>query len=439
MFFLSLVIATDCDLVMSLAQGLNVHLVNPTLMNQVMTNCCTAPGISCTGSNVTGISWINKNLNGTINGTAIPTQLSHFALHINQIYGSIPNLSQFNFGHLYLLRNKLNGTIGAFPYRASDIRIYENSLTGSIPNYPNSLALFYGYDNKLTGDLPPMRPPNLQLYNNMLTGTIPTLLHGMRVFRLDGNLLSGIMPLIPSTLYDLRINTAWKYTNMISGTLSLNVPTIVQIFNCNFTAITIINNASLTNCDISYNPIAEQYTNNLPGCLQNGTGVNYQNFSELGISIEPVPSPTVYDDLLNIIETLESTQTSILYESSSNTTQLKWDLETIYNSESTSLKSIVKVPITRRNQVIKTSTMQDTTTMSSDSYTSASIAITSELESKSLDYIKINASSPISIQASILSILRVVVSCLFLIIIIKQLILRHQKKKPRQHHYSIEI
>ena len=121
-----------------------------------------------------------------------------------------------------------------------------------------------------------MRPSNFNVNNNMLTGNIPSLLHGMSVLRVNGNLLSGIMPPIPSTLKELWINTAWKYTNMISGTLSLNVPTLVQIFNCNFTAITIANNDSLTSCDISYNPIAEQYTNNLPGCLQNGTGVNYK-------------------------------------------------------------------------------------------------------------------------------------------------------------------
>ncbi len=292
--FLTLVAATDCDLAISLAQGLNMHVVNSLLMNRVQMNCCTAPGIICSGQNVTQITWNGRGLNGTINSTAIPLQLDLLHLYVNSIHGNVPHIPTSAVKYLILYNNKLNGTMQSFPYMSFDVRVHLNEITGSIPNYPNTLALFYNHNNKMTGQLPPMRPFNLYVSNNMLTGSIPSLLADMKYLRVDGNLLSGPMPPIPGTLLNLDINTPSSYSNVISGILSFNQPLGLLLFNSNFTAITITNNASLNYCDISYNPLSSLYTNNLSGCIQEGTGVNYKNYSEVAASALSLTRITSY-------------------------------------------------------------------------------------------------------------------------------------------------
>ena len=423
--FLTLVSATDCDLLISLSRGLNLHLVNPTLMSQVETNCCTAPGIGCSGPNVTTISWTNKNMNGTINGTAVPPMLTVLSIQANPIYGDIPMMTN-NIRNLYLYGSKLNGSIVAFPSKSNDIRIHDNQLTGSLPDYPTGLSLFYCYNNKLSGALPPMRAQNFYISNNFFTGPIPSLFNGFRMLRVDGNLLTGIMPPIPSSLIVLQINTANSYSNRISGVLHINSANEILIFNCNFTAITVVSNATLTQCDMSYNPIPEEYTINFPNCAKKGTGVNYRNYSELGNTVVLGPLSTLNDEFL---ETTLDSSLQITLEST------VYNVSEFYETSVKSTSTLSKLPRATLKRLVasKTSSISMPMTLSPITLTTTTlIKSTNTNNLKTLNFLEIKVIDPFKITITLFTVFRVGINVVILIFIVHALILRCKSKRPRK-------
>ena len=90
-------ISKDCPNLINLAYGLKLGTSQPTIMTQLQTDCCIATGITCVNQVVTVISWGNAGiamgLTGTINGSAIPSNVTDLFLDTNSITGIIPDIS----------------------------------------------------------------------------------------------------------------------------------------------------------------------------------------------------------------------------------------------------------------------------------------------------------------------------------------------------------
>ena len=82
-------ISRDCPDMINLAMGLGVESKQPLIWTQLQMDCCAATGVTCTSQLVTGIDWRNMGLNGSINGTALPTGLQILNLGQNILSGNV--------------------------------------------------------------------------------------------------------------------------------------------------------------------------------------------------------------------------------------------------------------------------------------------------------------------------------------------------------------
>ena len=325
-------ISQDCPDVISLARGLNMHLIQPTSFFQLQVDCCNVVSVTCdtNSSRVTGIGW--SNLNGTINGTALPGSLTVFTISpgINRVGGPIPNTLPNNMTYVGLNGNKINGSIpNTLPSSLSAFYLSQNRLSGTLPSvYPAGLKYFWVNGNSLTGELSTTLPTlfselgvndnkltgslpdfsgwaNLRvifLFNNLVAGDVPDLmmLSKMQTFNVKNNLLTGQLysfpesvinidvgnnhfrgpvPLVPRTILNLLMSS-----NAFTGTLIVNNPTQLMIKGNLISGLILNNTGSLTVCDISNNPLLG-YPGilNLTMCSQSGlfldsfTSVNIGN------------------------------------------------------------------------------------------------------------------------------------------------------------------
>ena len=134
----------------------------PTYFNSLRTstNCCSgtrgpSPSVYCDGNNrVTELYWTSLSLDGVINGTALPPNLSILKLYGNRIHGSIP----------------------ALPTGLIDLGITNNFLTGDLPIFPSTLKILYlsfnGETNHFTGSLRMNQPTILCMSDNWITDVI---------------------------------------------------------------------------------------------------------------------------------------------------------------------------------------------------------------------------------------------------------------------------
>ena len=103
-------VSMDCTNMIILANGMNLAAVQPSIMTLLTTNCCTATGVTCTGQNVTAISWRGYRMNGYLNFTAVPSGVSNLNLDGNWLTGTLPQLPEimtiFSAGD-----NRLSGTL----------------------------------------------------------------------------------------------------------------------------------------------------------------------------------------------------------------------------------------------------------------------------------------------------------------------------------------
>ena len=217
--------SVDCPVVISLARNLNLNLVQPTIWNQLQTNCCTATGVTCDSNPyVTRIIWESLGLNGTISTIVLPSNLQWLRFGLNSISGPLPT------------------NWASWPSSLYQVILKSNELTGNIPNTkPGTVTDFWVQDNLLTGPLP----------SNLLISL--TELH------VGSNFLSGDLPSFPASMVYLYLG--WKtdscsvVCNKFTGTLRLIKPIW---FTVNFNLITnivITDISGLTNCDVSNNPL----------------------------------------------------------------------------------------------------------------------------------------------------------------------------------------
>eukprot|EP00834_Sanchytrium_tribonematis_P007692 NODE_738_length_4335_cov_0.481350.p2 type:complete len:389 gc:universal NODE_738_length_4335_cov_0.481350:3796-2630(-) len=340
--------ATDCDLTLDFFKSLNMHITDPIEFNLIPLSCCnyqststfdvyTKISIDCTSTSVTSIQIYDLNINGSINATTLPKNISYLdlsfnlkltceipnnlpnsistlSLSTNRLSGSIPNQLPSNLVTLDLQVNNLNGTIPNFPPNLRSLMISSNKIKGTIPiNLPSGLTRFYSYYNQLTGSINylPDSLTNVILDFNLLTGTINvTPSHSIKYsisynlftgelmqdwpisltqFYVAHNQLIGILPhqlLKQSTalyVYENQFTGCLNTTlicdycalqhNQFQGPIVLQKPTYVSLAFNLFTNVTILNTTAITKCEIDFNPLLN--VNNLPSmCTKTGLFVD---------------------------------------------------------------------------------------------------------------------------------------------------------------------
>ena len=145
-------ISSDCPNVIEFARGLKVNTEQPAIWTQLQVDCCTATGLTCDGNQrVTQIDWNAKGLKGIMNGTAIPSSLTHLYLYNNVISGAIP--VQLPSGILYLY-------------------LQDNQMSGDFPSFPSTLQYLYLSNNRFTGSLRLSRPFHMLINSNWITDVV---------------------------------------------------------------------------------------------------------------------------------------------------------------------------------------------------------------------------------------------------------------------------
>ena len=254
--------SVDCPNLIQLAYGFNMHIKQPPIWTTLQTDCCTASGVTCDVSQrVTHISWRSLRLNGTINGTAIPSTLTNFELGNNKLTNAIPNMLSPDLVYLDLSSNRLNESIPAvLPSNITILDLADNQLSSDIPAIlPSGLTDLYLDQNQLTGIIPINLPMNLQrvrLWSNRLTGGIPLVLpNNLISFWIDGNFLSGDLPLFPASLSFIGLGYPDETQNQFSGILRLNRPIELYINDNWITDVVIQDSSALAYCDLSNTPL----------------------------------------------------------------------------------------------------------------------------------------------------------------------------------------
>ncbi len=274
MFLFSILIASECELVINLARGLNMGNTKAIKMSDIENDCCNTPltGVSCENTGVVKViqwGYSNLYLDGSINGSAIPPQLDLFNVHNNfYIKGEMPIFPD-SLQILYLFGNSLNGSITRIPSNAYDFRINGNKFTGEIPLIHSNFTLLYLHNNLLTGSLPLLPLYNFDASLNLLTGSLPSL-PNMGLGWFSGNFLSGPLSYINPNIYILHLGSPQYATNNLSGVITSNRPTEIMIYNNSITSVLLYDTSVLNLCDIGYNLISYQNALLYPMCSREG-------------------------------------------------------------------------------------------------------------------------------------------------------------------------
>eukprot|EP00835_Amoeboradix_gromovi_P002207 NODE_120_length_18891_cov_0.302682.p5 type:complete len:471 gc:universal NODE_120_length_18891_cov_0.302682:3942-2530(-) len=260
LYYLNVFAVIDqCQDIVNLAKGLRMDIKYPNEYDDLLFDCCLSTSITCVESNsVTEIKWGASygfgELDGFINGTAIPDTVTYMALGKNKVGGSFPSTLPKSLTNFYLQTNLVSGNLPKLmPPNLAVFWCYSNRITGDLPIFPDSTTQIYLYQNNMNGTVPNKFPKNLQtlwLYSNYLTGDITN---------------------IPRTTTSLYLGLTSYSGNHFSGSITLQSPTAVSI-NYNWIADVVIYDSSrLTTCDLSFNPLlGNPNIGNLTGCTKTG-------------------------------------------------------------------------------------------------------------------------------------------------------------------------
>ena len=170
-------VSSDCPNMVELARGFGMQTTRPAIWTALQGDCCIASGVTCDVSQrVTQISWFNIGLNGTINGTAIPSSVTLLHLYNNAaITGSIPS---------------------SLPSGLVELSVRGNQMSGDLPSFPSTLQyLALGYpgspQNHFTGSLRLNRPFELYINFNWITDVVVQDSSGLSICNLSNNPLLG--------------------------------------------------------------------------------------------------------------------------------------------------------------------------------------------------------------------------------------------------------
>eukprot|EP00834_Sanchytrium_tribonematis_P007669 NODE_732_length_4354_cov_0.742656.p1 type:complete len:341 gc:universal NODE_732_length_4354_cov_0.742656:1846-824(-) len=173
-------VSPDCQDVLSLATGLNMHLTSPSTFTQLSNDCCSTTQTGnyytkCTYVNsiqrVELIQWSYMGLNGTFNATAFSrlNTLYDVDFRSNAITGSPPPISSI-IQKFVVRSNKLSGPFPEIPNQAANMYLFDlagNQFYGCVPiTFPQYTKYVYLYDNQFTGNLTITRPFEVKIANN---------------------------------------------------------------------------------------------------------------------------------------------------------------------------------------------------------------------------------------------------------------------------------
>ena len=247
-----LYVKNDCVVVVELAYSLNMHLVKPSVMDQLHQNCCIdeeLTGVTCINSNVTRINWDSFGLNGTM--TTLPDTLDVFSIEFNSISGSIPTLPT-SLTKFYASNNLLTGSI-QFPAAVKEYRVSNNKLNGLLTSIPSSLQRLFVSQNNLSGTvlLPSIEFDGSFNKFTRLPSSVPLTL---KTLIIHGNSLIDDVPDF-SNVENLYLGQTTAMTNKLTGSLVINNPKLLYIQGNFITDIQIANKQSILNCNLDNTPL----------------------------------------------------------------------------------------------------------------------------------------------------------------------------------------
>ena len=205
-------VSVDCPDIINLALGLYMNIQSSSIMSSLYSNCCSATGVTCNGyTRVTQISWVNKGLNGVLNGTALPATLTYLDLNYNFISGAVPTSWPSGMTRITIGPNLLTGSLTnvVWPNGLQTLEVDGNSLGGDLPAFPLSLLRLDLGDytptdspNHFTGTLSLFRPITVKINNNWITDVIISDISSLSSCAMMNNPLLGNPNLIPLTMCD---------------------------------------------------------------------------------------------------------------------------------------------------------------------------------------------------------------------------------------------
>ena len=145
MFFLSSIFtqSIDCTDLLNLGKSTQLDTFKPSLYTILQSDCCSiVAGITCINSRVTGINWSGFGLKGTINSTAVPSQLQYMNMSSNVLTGSVPKIP-LTVISLDLSYNQLGGLLPVLPASIVYFNVNRNQIVSSIPVLPSTLTHLY--------------------------------------------------------------------------------------------------------------------------------------------------------------------------------------------------------------------------------------------------------------------------------------------------------
>ena len=205
-------LSVDCTNMMQFAYDLGMPSKQPAIWIQIRVDCCTASGVTCSGSErVYQINWNILGLNGVINGTAIPSSVTYLSLEKNLLTGSIPSNLLSGLFYLSLYGNLMSGDLPSFPSTLQYLVVGApgfpgNRFTGSLKlNQPIWLRINDNWiadvviqdSNGLAG--------NCDLSNNPLLGNSNIV--GLTMCTKGGLYSAGLLPVTRSTISTVKSTT----------------------------------------------------------------------------------------------------------------------------------------------------------------------------------------------------------------------------------------
>lgn len=164
-------------------------------------------GVTCVGSNITGITINSANLGGELGeGLGKFTAINVIDFSNNNIGGSIPETLPPTLTSLFLSANQFTGSI---PLSLSKLTLLSamslnvNQLSGELPDAFQSLSGLVNLDlssNNFSGKLPPSMEglsslTTMRVQNNRLSGTLDVLQDlPIKDLNIENNLFSGPIP-----------------------------------------------------------------------------------------------------------------------------------------------------------------------------------------------------------------------------------------------------
>ena len=331
-------VSVDCSSLIIFANGLGVESNQPVIWNELQSDCCIAEGIACLNQRVTHIDWKMRRLNGTLNGTSIPTTLIVLILSDNQVSGTIPILPD---GLIYIEFNT-------------------NRLNGTIPVVlPSQLTSFHAHSNQFTGRIPeilPMRLKKLDLSHNHLFGNISSCPNELQMLHLHDNNLSGDLPAFPYSLVDLWLGYRGDQSrNLFTGTLILHAPIDLYINDNRISDVRIQNTSLLINCDLSNNPLlGNPGISNLTMCTKTGLYGLLTTSTTFEI-VEVDKTSSLNFASISFLVTSASTGLTLSVDTTGTVVtdiEYKYSETNILNSLSVSTRSIIRVDNTTIGTIV---------------------------------------------------------------------------------------